>query len=100
MQKRLLKLIAITLVMTAALNAQCFATCAITSAAQPADHACCPHHKAAHADTVQAPALPVALAFEIAPQLVPAPVSSLADFATIAVLPPPNRPALTTALRL
>jgi len=95
MQKRLLKLIALILVMTAALNAQCFATCAITP-----DHACCPHHKAAHAGTVQAPSLPVALAFEIAPQFIPSQVSSLADFTATTFLPPPNRPALTTALRL
>jgi hypothetical protein len=100
MQKWLLQAIALILVMTAALNAQCFATCAITSVAQPPDHACCPHHKSAHADTVQAPSLPVALAFEIAPQLIPAQVTWLADFAAIALLPPPHRPALTTALRL
>ncbi len=100
MQKRLLKVIALILVMTAALNAQCFATCAITSATQPPDHACCPHHKSAHADTVQAPSVPVALTFEIAPQLIPYQVTSLVDFTAIAVLPPPNRPALTTALRL
>jgi hypothetical protein len=95
MHKRLLQVIALILVMTAALNAQCFATCAITP-----DHACCPHHKSAHADSIQGPALPVALAFEIAPQLIPAQVTSLADFTTIAVLPPPNRPALNTTLRL
>jgi hypothetical protein len=100
MHKWLLQMIALILVMTAALNAQCFATCAIASVAQPPDHACCPHHKSTHADKVQAPALPVALAFEIAPQLIPAPVTARADFATIAVLPPPNRPALTTTLRL
>ena len=100
MQKQLLQAIALILVMTAALNAQCFATCAIASVAQPPDHACCPHHKSAHADTVQAPALPAALAFEIAPQLIPAQVTSLADFTAIAFLPPRNRSALTTALRL
>lgn len=100
MHKRLLQLIALIVVMTAALNAQCFATCAITSAAQPPDHACCPHHKAAHVEKAQAPAVPPAVAFEIAPQFIPAQVTLLADFATIAVLPPPNRPALTTALRL
>ncbi len=100
MHKWLLQLIALILVMTAALNAQCFATCAITSVAQPPDHACCPHHKATHADTVQAPSLPAALAFEIAPQLIPAPITSRADFAATTLLPPPNRPALTTALRL
>jgi hypothetical protein len=100
MQKRLLQVIALILVMTAALNAQCFATCAIASVAQQPDHACCPHHKSAHADAVQPPGLPIALAFEIAPRLAPADVTSLADFPTTAVLPPPNRPALTTALRL
>src|SRR5437868_11647236 len=100
MQKRLLQVIAFILVMTAALNAQCFAACAITSAAQPPDHACCPHHKSTHAETAQGPALPAALAFEIAPQLAPAQVTSLADFTAIALLPPPNRPALTPALRL
>lgn len=100
MQKRLLQLIALVLVMTAALNAQCFATCAVASAALQPDHACCPHHKAVHVDRAQAPALPVALAFEIAPQPAPAQVTSLADFTTIAALPPPNRPALTTALRI
>ena len=100
MHKRLLNVIALILVMTAALNAQCFATCAITSAAQPPEHACCPHHKSVHSDTAQAPALPVALAFEIAPQLIPAQITALADFATTAFLPPPNRPVLTTALRL
>jgi len=100
MHKRLLKLIALILVMTAALNAKCFATCAITPIAQQPDHACCPHHKAAQVERAQAPALPVALAFEIAPQLVPAQITSLADFAATAVLPPPSRPALTTALRL
>jgi hypothetical protein len=100
MHKWLLQLIALILVMTAALNAQCFATCAITSVAQPSDHACCPHHKAAHIERAQAPALPVALAFEIAPQLIPAQVTSFADFTAIALLPPPNRPALTIALRL
>jgi hypothetical protein len=100
MRKQLLQVIALILVMTAALNAQCFATCAITSAAQSPDHACCPHHKSAHADTVQAPSLPVALAFEITPQLIPSQVTSLADLTAIAVLPPPNRSALTTALRL
>lgn len=100
MRKQLLQLIALILVMTAALNAQCFATCAITSVAHPPDHACCPHHKSAHTDTVQAPSLPVALAFEIVPQLIPAQVTSLAHFATIAILPPPSRPALATALRL
>jgi len=93
-------MLALILVMTAALNAQCFATCAITSVAQPPDHACCPHHKSTHADTVQAPSLPVALAFEIPPQLIPAQITSLAEFAAIAILPPPDRPALTTALRL
>jgi hypothetical protein len=100
MHKRVAKLIALILVMTAALNAQCFANCAIKSVAQPLDHACCPHHKATHAGTVQAPALPPALAFEIAPQLIPAQVTSLADFAAITVLPPPIRPSLIIALRL
>jgi hypothetical protein len=100
MHQRLLKSIALILVMTATLNAQCFASCAITSAAQPSDHACCPHHKAAHVERAQAPSLPVALAFEIVPQLIPAQVTSFADFTTTTFLPPPNRPALTTALRL
>jgi hypothetical protein len=100
MRKRLLQVIALILVMTAGINAQCFATCAITSVAQPPDHACCPHHKSVHSDTVQAPGLPVALAFEITPQLIPAPIVSLADFATTTFLPPPSRPALPTALRL
>ena len=100
MHKRVLQLIAVILVMTAALNAQCFASCSITSAAQPPDHACCPHHKSTHVDPVQPPVLPVALAFEIVPQFVPARTTSFADFAAIAVLTPPSRPALTTALRL
>jgi hypothetical protein len=100
MRKRLLRVIAFVLVMTAALNAQCLATCAITSVAQPSDHACCPHHKSAHVERAQAPALPVALAFERAPQLIPSQVTSRADFTAIAVLQPPNRHALTTALRL
>jgi hypothetical protein len=100
MHQRLLHLIALIVVMTAALNAQCFATCAIASVAQQPDHACCPHHKAAHVERAQAPALPIALAFETAPPLIPAQVASLADFAAIAILPPPDLPALTTALRL
>lgn len=96
MYKRLLQAIALILVMTAALDAQCFATCAT----QPPGHACCPHHQSAHVDTVQGPALPFALAFEIAPQPIPAQVTSPADFPTIAVLPPPKRPALAITLRL
>ena len=100
MHKWLLNLIALILVITAALNAQCFATCAISSAAQPPDHACCPHHKAAHADTLQAPSLPAALVFEITPQFIPGPITSRVEFAAATFLPPPSRPALTTALRV
>ena len=98
--RQMLRLIALILVMTAALNAQCFATCGITTVAQPPDHACCPHHKSTHVEKAQAPFLPVALAFEIAPQFAPAQVTSPADFVSTTFLPPPSRPALTTALRL
>jgi hypothetical protein len=100
MHKWLLQVIALILVMTAALNAQCFATCAIASVAQEPDHACCPHHKSAHVEKVQAPALPVALAFDTTPQLTPAQPTSLADFAMIAFRPPPSRPAFITTLRI
>jgi hypothetical protein len=92
----LLKLMAIILVMTAALNAQCVATCAT----QQPEHACCPHHKSVHADTVQAPALPVALPFEIAPQQIPTQLTSFNDLISTAILPRPDRQPLTTALRL
>jgi hypothetical protein len=100
MRKKVLQLIALILVMTAGLNAQCVASCAIASVAQSPDHACCPHHKAVHNETPQAPALPPALAFQVTPQLVPAQVSSLFDLPVNAILPAPIRPALTTALRI
>jgi hypothetical protein len=100
MQKRLTQLIALILVMTAALNAQCFASCAISSAAPQPGHACCPHHKSTHVDNAQSPSLPVALPVESAPRLAPVQLTSLADFQTLAVLPPPNRPSLTAALRI
>jgi hypothetical protein len=100
MFKRLLPLIAVILVMTTELNAQCFASCNITSAAQPSDHACCPHHKAVHNNSPQTPALPVALAFAITPQLAPAPVSTLMELPLSAILPPPSRPSQTAALRI
>jgi hypothetical protein len=100
MQKWLLQSIALILVMTAALNAECFASCAITSVTQPPDHACCPHHKSPHADAGQPPALPVALAFERVPQLVPAQLSLRADLHPLSISPPRQRASSITALRI